>query len=106
MNVHVLRAIAALLESDETLTKNDKQSILAICHEPKGVVKRPEGMLPRLFTVKDVTAALGVSRTLLWRLTKDGTLPSVKVRRALKYRPQDIEQFIRESTVRQKRQRG
>lgn len=106
MNVHVLRAIAALLESDETLTKNDKQTILAICHEPRRSVKPPEATLPRLFTVKDVRAALGVSRTLLWRLTKSGALPSVKVRRALKFRQQDIERFITESTVRQKRQRG
>jgi len=101
MNVHVLKAIAAVLESDETLTKSDKQAILGVCYEPRKFLKPPEGALPRLFTVKDVTAALQISRTLLWRLTKNGILPQVTVFRTLRFRREDIEELIWKATVRE-----
>ena len=46
----------------------------------------------KLLTTKDVTGALGVSRTTLWRLIKAGTLPApIKLGQANRWRATDIE---------------
>ena len=56
-------------------------------HKPLGPV------MTKLLTTEDVTDALGVSRTTVWRLVKAGTLPRpIKLGpQCNRWRPSDIE---------------
>jgi excisionase family DNA binding protein len=38
-----------------------------------------------LLTPKDAAAALSISERTLWQLTKDGTIPAVRLRRSVRY---------------------
>ena len=48
-----------------------------------------------LLKLSDVLRLLNVSRTALWHIRARGLLPSVHVGRALRFRPQDVERYIR-----------
>lgn len=47
-----------------------------------------------LLSVNDVVAEIGVCRTMVFRLFKDGTLKSVKIGRRTFVRPDDLRAFI------------
>ncbi len=48
----------------------------------------------RLLTINEVAALLHVSRSLLYRLIRTGALPTVRILRALRFRWQDVEDYI------------
>lgn len=50
--------------------------------------------LPQLYTVKQVCVALGISRTTLYRLTKQGALHSYKVGNALRYPAESVQAYL------------
>lgn len=50
----------------------------------------------RLISEREACAALGISRGTLFGLRRAG-LPYVKIGRAVRYRPADLEQFVAQS---------
>lgn len=44
-----------------------------------------------LLNVSEVAKRLGVSRSLVYQLVNSGYLPVVRLRRALRFRPEDVE---------------
>jgi len=53
-------------------------------------------MEPILLNVRETAAFLGISQTTVWKLTKEGTLPSVKLGRSVKWRRETLERRIEE----------
>jgi excisionase family DNA binding protein len=47
-----------------------------------------------LLTPKQAAAALGISPRLLWSLTKSGEVPVIRLRRAVRYSPAALQQWI------------
>jgi excisionase family DNA binding protein len=47
-----------------------------------------------LLTPKEAAAALRISPRLLWSLTRDGTIPAIRLRRAVRYAPSALQKFI------------
>jgi hypothetical protein len=51
--------------------------------------------IPRLLLKpKEAAAALGISPRLLWSLTRDETIPAIRLRNAVRYSPAALQQFI------------
>ena len=51
--------------------------------------------VPRLLLrPAEAALALGISSRLLWSLTRDGTIPAIRLRRAVRYSPQALQSFI------------
>ena len=55
------------------------------------------GKLPRLLRIEDVADALSVSRSMAWRLVATRELASVRIGRAIRVRPADLDAFITDS---------
>ena len=49
-----------------------------------------------LLTARDAARALSISPRKLWQLTKDGTIPVVRLGRAVRYDAQDLRRLIDE----------
>jgi excisionase family DNA binding protein len=49
---------------------------------------------PGLLTVQEVLKHLRIGRTSLHALTCTGELPAVRINRAVRYDPRDVERFI------------
>lgn len=47
-----------------------------------------------LWTPAECAAALRISKRLLWSLTKDGTIPAIRLRRTVRYSPAALQEFI------------
>jgi excisionase family DNA binding protein len=52
------------------------------------------GFMNRLLTISETAKVLGVSRTTIYRFINDGKLKSVRVGCRLRFRQQDIEDFV------------
>jgi excisionase family DNA binding protein len=61
-------------------------------------MRRDTGYVEPLLSVSQVSAALGVSRPSLYRLTSAGELPVVKIGDRSLFRPRDVEALIDRST--------
>jgi excisionase family DNA binding protein len=57
-------------------------------------VDRVDGGVPRLLRIEDVAERLAVSRSMAWKLIAYGDLPSVRIRRAVRVRPADLDAYI------------
>jgi excisionase family DNA binding protein len=55
-------------------------------------------MTEPLMKMPEVAALLGLSRSMVWKLTQDGRLPEVRIGRALRFRREDVERIAREGT--------
>jgi excisionase family DNA binding protein len=49
---------------------------------------------PRLLTADEVARELNVSRSFAYQMMQDGTIPVVRLGRAVRCRPQDLDAFI------------
>ncbi len=49
---------------------------------------------PLLLTVADAAASLAVCQKTLWRMTRDGKLPCVRIGRAVRYSVDDLKACI------------
>lgn len=47
-----------------------------------------------LLDVRETCETLGISRTLLWKLTSRGDLPALKIGRAVRFRADDVRGFV------------
>jgi excisionase family DNA binding protein len=67
---------------------------IATDSKPVNPVDRVDGMVPRLLRIEDVAERLAVSRSMAWKLIAYGDLPSVRIRRAVRVRPADLDAYI------------
>lgn len=60
------------------------------------VLCQPEATstLRLLLTAKEAAAALAISERWLWGLTKEGRVKALRVNRAVRYRIEDLREFI------------
>lgn len=49
---------------------------------------------PRLLRVDDVADRLAISRSMAWKLVSSGEMRSVRIGRAVRVRPSDLESYI------------
>ena len=68
----------------------------ALSSGPPGRSTTPEyrGGPTRLLRIDDVAERLAVSRSMAWKLIAIGELKSLRIGRAVRVRPQDLEVFI------------
>jgi len=48
----------------------------------------------RLLRIDEVAEALQISRSMAWKIVMDGRLRSIRIGRAVRIRPADLEAFI------------
>ena len=58
--------------------------------------EKPAGGRLALLTPGETALRLGLSRSRVYALAAAGEIPSVKVGRAVRFEPRDVERFIRE----------
>lgn len=56
----------------------------------------------RLLRASEVASILNVSRSLAYRLMKQGDIPSIRINRVVRVRPSDLKVFIEENRVESK----
>jgi excisionase family DNA binding protein len=49
---------------------------------------------PRLLRVDDVADRLAISRSMAWKIVSSGEMRSVRIGRAVRVRPSDLESYI------------
>lgn len=89
--------LKSVLASDETITDHQKRKVMDILLER---VKENEQPLtfhsPLLLGGDKAAKLLGVSRTTLWRITKDGLLHPVTFRGVSRYRVSELMEIAQE----------
>ena len=60
-----------------------------------------EKTLPRLLIAQDVAAALNMGLSTVYQLVDRGELPSIRIGRSVRIRPEDLEKFIESKAQRQ-----
>jgi len=56
---------------------------------------------PLLVTAREAARLLSISERSLWQLSKDGAIPAVRIGRAVRYDPRDLQACIERSKQRQ-----
>ena len=57
-----------------------------------------EKTLPRLLNAQEVAAALNMGLSTVYLLVERGDLPSIRIGRSVRIRPEDLEKFIESKT--------
>ena len=60
-----------------------------------------EKTLPRLLNAQDVAGALNMGISTVYLLVERGELPSIRIGRSVRIRPEDLEKFIESKTQNQ-----
>lgn len=58
------------------------------------VVDTVDASYPRLLRLEDVAQRLAISRSMAWKLIAYGQIRSLRIGRALRIRPQDLEDYL------------
>lgn len=91
MLASIHRLVESALELDQTLSLEDRETILACCRCPAKFRERTKEPEERLLPQKQVCEMLGVSRATLWRMCRAGGLrPVVLFHGNKKFRKSDI----------------
>lgn len=53
-----------------------------------------DGSAVRLLRIEDIAERLAVSRSMAWKLVAGGQLPSIRIGRAVRVRPRDLEAYL------------
>ena len=56
-------------------------------------------MEDHLLNIKEVAEILNVSRALVYSLIKRGDIPTVRIERTIRVRPEDLERYIHERSL-------
>lgn len=93
MNPQTMRAIAAILEADQTVSGAEKTSILKVCQEPENGRKPPiNGQHRRFVNPKQAAEIMSTSLRTVWRLAREGRIRRVKLGiRSTRFPLEDIE---------------
>jgi excisionase family DNA binding protein len=54
----------------------------------------PDSISKLLLTAREAARALAISERTLWSLTNNGDIPSVRIGRAVRYDPRDLDRWI------------
>lgn len=57
-------------------------------------VEAVDGAAPRLLRIEEIAERLAVSRSMAWKLIAHGELRSVRIGRAVRVRPADLEAYV------------
>ena len=90
MIASIHRLIESALELDQTLSLDDRETILACCRSPAKFRERARGPEERLLSQRQVCEMLGVSRATLWRMCQAGLRPVVLFHGNKRFRKSDI----------------
>jgi len=60
-----------------------------------------EKTLSRLLNAQEVAAALNMGLSTVYQLVERGELPSIRIGRSVRFRPEDLEKFIESKAQRQ-----
>jgi len=60
-------------------------------------VDAPGGTRERLLRIEDIAEQLAVSRSMAWKLIAVGELRSIRIGRAVRVRPRDLEAYLAEA---------
>ncbi len=60
-----------------------------------------EKTLPRLLNAQEVAAALNMGLSTVYMLVERGELPSIRIGRSVRIRPEDLEKFIESKAQKQ-----
>ena len=89
------RLIEFALELDQTLSLDDRETILTCCRSPAKFREKSKGPEERLLKVNEVTQMLSTSRTTIWRLCQTGVLkPVFSFSGSRKFRLSDIQALM------------
>ena len=88
------RLIESSLELDQTLSLEDRETILACCRNPAKFRDKAKGPDERLLRVSQVMQMLSTSRTTIWRLCKVGSLRSVSLNGSPRFRQSEIQALM------------
>jgi excisionase family DNA binding protein len=69
----------------------DKEQEIAICLERGGEMKRTTK--EELVSVKEMARRLGIGATTAWSLIYSREIPAIRIKGAVRIRPEDIEKF-------------
>ena len=58
MNVSIFNAVVAMLQADQSLSKTDRDKILAVCQNPRHFEEPPARSLPLILTLRRPQSAL------------------------------------------------
>lgn len=61
---------------------------------PSKSVDTVDGVTPRLLRIEEIAERLAVSRSMAWKLIAHGELRSVRIGRAVRVRPADLEAYL------------
>ncbi len=61
--------------------------------ESKGV-EAVDGSRPRLLRVEEIAERLAISKSMAWKLIAYGEIRSLRIGRAVRVRPEDLEAYI------------
>lgn len=87
----VHRLIESALELDQTISIEDRETILACCRSPAKFRERTREPEERLLSQKQVGDLLGISRATIWRMCQTGGLkPVFSFSGSRKFRQSDI----------------
>ena len=53
-----------------------------------------DALTPLLWTARDAARALAISERKLWSLTKEGTIPHVKIGRSVRYPADELRDWL------------
>jgi hypothetical protein len=93
----IYAAIEAILDADDTLSEQDKDTILAACKHPDRFASQAREPLPRLLTIAEVAAILNVNKCTVWRMVKSGALVERRICDRPRYLLQDVLGMIQPS---------
>lgn len=88
------RLIESALELDQTISLEDRETILACCRSPARFREKVKEPSERLLRVSQVMQMLSTSRTTIWRLCKVGSLRSVSLNGSPRFRQSDIQALM------------
>lgn len=57
-------------------------------------VETVDGVTPRLLRIEEIAERLAVSRSMAWKLVTYGQLRSVRIGRAVRVRPADLDEYV------------
>ena len=53
-----------------------------------------DGATVRLLRIEEIAQRLAISRSMAWKLIALGHLPSLRIGRAVRVRPQDLDEYV------------
>ena len=60
-------------------------------------------MMKKLVDVKTISSKFGLSRATVYKLVRAGRIPAVKIGNSWRFKPTDIEKFLHDKSITDKR---